>query len=316
MVKKRINKINSSDFFSKNQAPLISIIVPVLNLADAMSECLSSLCAQTYENIEIILVYLKNDDESLKKIKELADARIKLVKQTQKNGPGGARNIGLDKAVGEWIGFAEVDDNVDADFYEKLLNSALKEKSDIVQAIMDINGKPCKERYSSGNYVNLIDKFSLIQDGASFDKLFNADFIRKNGIQFQENVRYEDNPFVFKAFYFANKITQINDACYHYRPDILGRTQEYQDRLKKNVIPVATEILEFARSKSLTSRELKLIQKKIIQSFVRSYVVDKEIYSHLLTMMGYPLFLRVLHYKKRLKLLKRKYFYFNKRSKK
>ena len=101
--------------------PLISIIVPIYNIAEYASECIQSLINQTYKNIEIILVDDGSTDHSPVICDEFAeqDERIKVIHK-RNGGLSDARNAGLDVATGEYIGFVDGDDWVDEDMYETL----------------------------------------------------------------------------------------------------------------------------------------------------------------------------------------------------
>ena len=99
----------------------ISIIVPVFNVEKYLSECLNSLINQTLKDIEIICVDDGSTDSSPSILEEFRnkDERIKVIRQ-ENSGVSVARNNGLAIAQGEYVGFVDSDDWVDADFFEKL----------------------------------------------------------------------------------------------------------------------------------------------------------------------------------------------------
>ena len=115
----------------------LSIIVPVYNMAhDGILEfCLDSLLHQTISDYEIIAVDDKSTDDSLKILREYEEKNpgvIRIIASENNRRQGGAKNLGLLKAVGEWIGFVDSDDWVSPDYYEKLLNRAEETGADIV----------------------------------------------------------------------------------------------------------------------------------------------------------------------------------------
>ena len=96
--------------------PVISIIVPVYNVAPFLSRCLDSLVGQTYENLEIICVDDGSTDGSAAILDACAakDSRIKVIHQ-ENAGVSVARNRGLDAATGEFVTFVDADDWLEPD---------------------------------------------------------------------------------------------------------------------------------------------------------------------------------------------------------
>ena len=106
---------------------LISVIIPVYNIEQYLPRCLDSVIAQTYNNLEIILV----DDGSTDSSGEICDKyslldnRIKVIHKSN-GGVSSARNEGLEVAKGDYIGFVDGDDIIEKDMYQILLDNAIK----------------------------------------------------------------------------------------------------------------------------------------------------------------------------------------------
>lgn len=111
------------------ESPLITVIVPVYNILEYLPRCVHSITAQTYQNLEVLLV----DDGSTDGTGELCerlgaeDERIRVFHK-ENGGSSSARNLGLLHATGEYIGFVDSDDYIEPDMYEQLL-SAVNEYS-------------------------------------------------------------------------------------------------------------------------------------------------------------------------------------------
>lgn len=105
----------------------ISVIVPVYNSIDCLERCVASICAQTYSDLEILLIDDGSTDGTDKLCDDLAagDSRIRVFHK-ENGGASSARNVGLKYATGAYLGFVDSDDYVASDMYEKLLG-ALKE---------------------------------------------------------------------------------------------------------------------------------------------------------------------------------------------
>jgi len=89
--------------------PLVSVVIPVYNVERYIEQCLASVRAQTYSNLEIIVVDDASPDNSIALIETIEDARIKIVRQANR-GLAGARNTGIRTAQGEFVAFLDSDD--------------------------------------------------------------------------------------------------------------------------------------------------------------------------------------------------------------
>lgn len=114
--------------------PKVSVIIPVYNIETYLRECLESVCNQTLEDIQILVIDDGSTDGSAAICQEYA-ARYpdKLTYFYKENGgSASARNMGLEHAVGEYIGFIDSDDWVDPDMYEKMYRTAKEHDADMV----------------------------------------------------------------------------------------------------------------------------------------------------------------------------------------
>ena len=111
---------------------LISVAIPVYNGETTLRKCVDSILAQTYENIEVILVNDGSTDrsEDICRSYEQIDPRVKVISK-ENGGLSSARNAGIDKSRGEYIFFIDSDDWIDSDTLEVLLNAALQKDTDV-----------------------------------------------------------------------------------------------------------------------------------------------------------------------------------------
>src|SRR5690554_2831077 len=125
----------NKDLDSVKNEPLISIIVPVFNKENYLRECLDSIINQDYQNFELIVVNDGSTDGSKIICEEYAAKTDKIILVHKENGGvSSARNIGLQKAKGEWITFVDGDDYISKNYLNVVLD---KEDSDFL--IVDIN---------------------------------------------------------------------------------------------------------------------------------------------------------------------------------
>ena len=97
--------------------PLISVIVPVYNNADHLKDCIQSLKAQSYDNLELIFVNDGSTDNSAEILQK--EESIRLINK-ENGGAASARNRGIDEASGEYITFVDADDYISPDYVKKL----------------------------------------------------------------------------------------------------------------------------------------------------------------------------------------------------
>lgn len=295
---------------SESVQPMISVIVPAYKSENTIKNCLVSIQQQTHRNLEIIIVLKDSGDKTEEIINSLNEPRITIIKQTENTGTGGARNLGIAHSHSDWIGFVEADDMISPDFYQKLISETVEDGIEIAVGEMKDNGRFVTKHNANQIYTTLFDKYSLIQNGATFDKIFSRSLIEAHHIKCSEKIRYEDNIFIFKAFYFAKKIKTVCGAVYEYAPS--PWTAEYIKILQRSIPLEAQEVVTFIKQNKFSQSERTLAYKKMIQSFVGDFLWTDGIYNSLQHIMGHPLFLtkmywgRIVHNK--FNKLKRKLF--------
>ncbi len=197
----------------------ISIIVPVYNTSKYLNKCLDSLLNQTLEDIEIIIINDGSKDNSEEIIKSYHDKRLKYFSQAN-SGIGKTRNRGIKLAEGEYLSFIDSDDYIAPDFCVKMYNKAQKDNCDIVVSnfLLDKDGtfeefkvRPFKE----GNIKTNPEILYNINLGPC-NKIYKRDLILNNNIEFVENLKYEDVPFVCKSLKCAYKIGKLEDFLSYY----------------------------------------------------------------------------------------------------
>jgi len=203
---------------------LISIIVPVYNVEKYLKQCIETIQSQTYKNLEIILVDDGSPDNSGKICDEYAeqDSRIKVIHK-ENGGVSSARNLGLEKATGEFIAFIDADDYISADYCEKLLTTLKQENADCVACgynrVYDNKTEEIisKEPYSLDNKA-FLEKILFVQNGLGFChmKIWQKSVIAN--IKFDEKLKVgEDALFNIQASTNIKKFYMLNEALYNYR---------------------------------------------------------------------------------------------------
>ncbi len=197
----------------------ISVIVAVYNTEKYVKKCIESLLNQTYDNIEIVVVEDCSTDNSKKVIQKYKDnKKIKLLYNEKNSGLSYSRNRGLKEATGEYIGYIDSDDYVEKDYFEKLINSIVKNKSEIAICDMKIvyentNNEQISKccNYDEFNLVNVINNGLA---ASACNKLFKRELIEK--YKFSEGKVNEDIAVVIPTLCNAKKISYAENSYYYY----------------------------------------------------------------------------------------------------
>ena len=201
----------------------ISVIIPVYNAAEFLSEALDSVLNQTLEDIEVIAVNDGSKDNSLDILRNYAEKDSRLIIIDQENsGPSAARNNALSNAQGEYVFFFDADDMLNIEAFEKLYKKASETDADLVIGKYDIfNGVI----YSPVNNLNSlvkkdrIDKYDkdILWTFSLWNKLFRRSVIEENHFVFEPISYSEDGVFTMNFVYHARVITGCAVIVNHYR---------------------------------------------------------------------------------------------------
>jgi glycosyltransferase involved in cell wall biosynthesis len=197
--------------------PKVSVIVPIYNAGLYLSRCLDSIINQTLEEIEIICINDCSTDNSLEILKkyESKDRRIKLIDFGENKGVSVARNVGIDTASGEYIGFIDSDDTVDTNFYEKLYIKAITTNAEIAKAnLVQIDSFGNK----TDNFINdRVRKNKLFFSFQHYTAIYSKNLLLRNNIDFPEGItNSEDLVFLTKAVCSSNVVETVDDVYYYY----------------------------------------------------------------------------------------------------
>lgn len=208
----------------------LSIIVPVYNMASdhKLEYCLDSLVNQTVEDYEIIAVDDCSTDNSMEILKEYErrfPEKFRAVHSEVNRHQGGAKNIGLRMAKGEWIGFIDSDDWIRPDMYERLIERAKSTGADLAgcdYCLTDVHSMEVGQivhnnKKSQSGILNKEKRASLILDGGSLVvKIFRRSMIMEKELWFPEDIFYEDNALGNSYLVLAKHFEYIEEPMYYY----------------------------------------------------------------------------------------------------
>ena len=202
----------------------VSIIVPVYNVEGFLEKCLRSLVRQSLEEIEIIVVNDGSTDGSQRIIDKFASDFPKKIRAFQKENGGlsDARNYGLDRASGDFLGFVDSDDWVSQTMFEEMYFLSQKHRAEMVicnlQKVNDA-GAVLQKLTQIPNMPEKIDletHFSVFSDISYFacNKLFKKSLFE--GMRFKKGIHFEDIELIPQLLLNCTTLAQTQNYHYHY----------------------------------------------------------------------------------------------------
>jgi glycosyltransferase involved in cell wall biosynthesis len=216
--------------------PLLSVVVPVYDVAGFLNRCLDSLAGQPLESMEIIVV----DDGARDGSGEIcdrwaaADSRFRVIHQANA-GCAAARNTGLRAATGVYVGFVDGDDWVHPRMFPTLLDAAVRTGSDLAQCgyqevfadddTVVPEAWPAPPSSSRPSGPRVVDPRKLLVSRPTiWRRIYRRDFLKAHGIEFATTLRrFDDLPFQFATLALANRMSVIEDSFYGYRQQRPGQ---------------------------------------------------------------------------------------------
>ena len=205
--------------------PLISVIVPVYNVAAWLPRCVDSVLTQTYQNLEILLI----DDGSTDASGEICDAyaekdpRIRVIHK-KNGGLSSARNAGLDVSNGQYLGFVDSDDWIEPEMYAEMLALMERNEAQLVCAgRYDVDGDTgkktiglCPKRQECNTGEELAGRLFLWDhcDSSACDKLYRRELF--DGIRYPEGKTCEDVPVTYRLALKAHRAVLCDKPLYNY----------------------------------------------------------------------------------------------------
>lgn len=272
--------------------PLVSIVIPIYNVGDYIEDCLSSVIAQTYKNLEILCVDDRGTDNSMNIVHRYAqsDSRIKIIQNETNIGLGATRNVGIREASGDYIFFLDSDDYIRFNAIETVVTTAVKFGADIVYGGSE--AFPTEQKLINSRYIQeLNDKFlkapTLLTQVSpeqyyfalksipcvAWGKLFKTSFIHSNHLFFvEQKVLHEDNGFHIKCLSCQPKIQCLPNRLYLYRI----RPESITSEARENILNRLQHL------KLSVDDAIKYIQQSGKKELFVSIVKDAywDIYSH------------------------------------
>lgn len=263
----------------------VSVIMPAYNVEQFIERSVKSVMNQTLEEIELVIINDASTDSTWTKIcdlKNIYGEKIKAINLRNNLRQGGARNIGIKEARGEYIAFVDSDDWIKEDMLEKFYNAIANNDADLAgtgryyRYYSDTNiqesfgDKRLCTVLSGKEASNEIREKYFILLGGLWKNIFKKSIIVENNIWFPEGVSYEDNYFVNLYIAYVTKYINVDEAFYYYRQNE-GSTVYRKDNTQLHRIDVEKMLFAEYKRRGLYEEikagyDLRVIQRWYINS--------------------------------------------------
>lgn len=259
----------------------VSVIVPIYNAEKYLEQCLDSIVKQTLKDIEIILIDDGSTDGSAEICKNyLSDSRVSYYHK-ENEGLAAARDDGMMRANGEYIGFVDSDDWIKPDMYEKMYNAAKSNCSDVVfcNCIQNEDGHRFSRELPVGAYDRDKIKSEVLPKTLAFIskdggkrairwsncmRIYKKDTLNKNNIKFDRRLRRsQDLQLTYESMLVAQNFYYIDEPFYHNRVVSDSLSRGYT----KNMWPLYTYLIEILYKDTENFTEMDLMDQMHLRAF-------------------------------------------------
>lgn len=263
----------------------VSVVVAIYNVEDYLEECLDSLVNQTMDGLEIIAVNDGSTDSSEKILKDYAIRYPQKIKAIHKNNGGlsDARNVGIERSEGEFIGFVDGDDWVDVSMFERLYKKATASQSDIVVCAFNRMYCESEKKYDNRYRVeapvraiysdfekSVIENPRLLYASRSYawNKIYRRSFFLEGGHKFPVGQWFEDTATIYNLLLDAKKISCVFDGLYNYRVRMSGSITSSTKPQIFDIYKSCDAVIDYYSKNTDMSNELGLALEQVIQNHI------------------------------------------------
>ena len=253
---------------------LISIIIPVYNVEKYLPECLESVIRQTHRSLEIICI----DDGSTDRSGEICDHYAKkdervIVIHQPNSGAGAARNAGLARATGDYIGFVDSDDYIAPEMYQTLYDALVSANGDIAACntveVFRNRKASCKESGSLYQWSGLELLRKTTEHWKYYimvNKLFRRELVE--GIVFPEGNVIDDGFYTYQIIARARTVVWKDMGLYFYRQrkSSVMNLEAFEGRRQREALRLQKAKLDFV--KDHYPEVVGVFEKKMLDTYI------------------------------------------------
>ncbi|GHT32932.1 hypothetical protein FACS1894214_4880 [Planctomycetales bacterium] len=259
--------------------PKISVIIPVYKVEQYLRQCLDSVIAQTFKDIEIICVDDGSPDNCPQILEEYAanDFRIRVIHK-ENGGLSSARNAALPYVTGKYILFVDSDDWIEPDLLEKTVAKSEETNADMTlffyehpymasqKIFNNIERIIAEHSCFDIEEISFCDCSQIVHSPTAWSKLWKADFIKNHKLIFPEGLWHEDIPFQWEALLHNPILAVVPERFYHYRYNPVSVSENKSFSIGQYILGIEKVIYSKTLAAGLYSgkwKELFLYQKLV-----------------------------------------------------
>ena len=277
-----------------NNRPLISVVLPTYNVAQYLPQCLESVAAQTYNNIEVIIIIDGATDGSYEIAQEFCKTDSRFSVYWQENaGSGPARNAGLEHCQGELAMFVDPDDWIEPELLEKLYEAQSQGNFDLVASertvvLCDISGgivRTASKHYKNETIVGqrevrqaFMRMLEMLVVSNPTQKLYKISLVREYNIQFPDLRRSQDIVFNYRYYNHISSLRLIEYSGYNYRKNFQASICNVEPDYYKTIILLYNGYVSLYKKWSLPFPEQKMADwflRERLNSYFQKMVAQK-----------------------------------------
>lgn len=199
----------------------LTVIIPTYNASSHIGRCIDSLTAQTFPEIEFIIVDDGSTDGTIDLVRGLVDSRFVIMRTDRNGGPGAARFAAMARATGDYVGFVDADDTVEPDMFRTLLATAVEHDADIVICGVTNGTRPTISYTDAVHTDRLLDRFASLEFGMGvvWNKLYRREIMERvlSETGPLEGIRTSEDYIVNAGcFHLARKLVTISPILYRH----------------------------------------------------------------------------------------------------
>ena len=257
-----------------NINPLVSVVLPTYNVAQYLQQCLESVAAQTYRNIEVIIIIDGATDGSYEIAKDFCKTDDRFAVYWQENaGSGPARNAGLAHCKGEFVMFVDPDDWIEPELLEKLYEAQNQGNYDLVAsertiALCDKSGEIVRiapKHYKNETIVGqqkvrqvFMRMLEMLVVSNPTQKLYKMELIREYNVQFPDLRRSQDIVYNYRYYDHISSLRLIDYSGYNYRKNLQASIGKIEPDYYKTIVLLYNEYRSLYQGWSLPFPEEKM----------------------------------------------------------